>query len=221
MASKFDASDFIDTDFSAAQTVLHAPAVSNLNRPPSREEIEGKVSDAQQKLAELRRAQEELEREKAALEEARRRRIEFQNGRQEMLQHLTRGTGLLEEAEFSARRDAEQIAKTLADLRQALTKVEELKEESWTQESYNTELTRALTTLENARMEWNSALLKWDVLSGKNPAAETEAAQKPAAPIWQTESFLELTKIGLAFTWPILLVALLGFATMIILLARR
>ena len=73
------------------------------------------VSEKQIKLAELKRAQEELERERAGLEELRRRQMEFQTGRSEMLQHLTRGIGLLEEAELTARRDTEQMARTLAE----------------------------------------------------------------------------------------------------------
>src|SRR3954464_2741057 len=123
MASQFDESDFVDGDFVSTKKTLapagfapasHTPAPSvaaaattSMNRPPSREEIESKVNETQARLAELKRAQELLERERAALEEARRRRIEFQNGREEMLQHLTRGVGILDEAEFNARRDAE------------------------------------------------------------------------------------------------------------------
>ncbi len=87
------------------------------------------------------------------MEETRRRQREFQTGRLEMVQNLTRGLGLLEEAEFTARRDAEQMAKALGDLRDALGKVQAINEESWTHDSFNVELTRALTTLENARME--------------------------------------------------------------------
>ena len=71
------------------------------------------VSEKQIKLAELKRAQEELERERAGLEELRRRQMEFQTGRAEMLQHLTRGIGLLEAAELAARRETEQMARTL------------------------------------------------------------------------------------------------------------
>src|SRR6476620_6618630 len=105
MASQFDESDFVDSDYVATQknfgsssftTPVAAPTAQHtttMNRPPSREELEAKVNDTQARLAELKRAQEELERERAALEEARRRRIEFQTGREEMLQHLTRGVG--------------------------------------------------------------------------------------------------------------------------------
>src|SRR5207247_5102279 len=128
--------------------------------------VDLKVTEAQQKLTELKRAQEELERERASLEELRRRQAELQTGRQEMIHNLTRGLGLLEEAEFTARRDAEQMAKAIGDLRDALTKVEAIHEETWTKDNFNVELTRALTAIENARMEWNGARLKFSVLSG-------------------------------------------------------
>ena len=143
--------------------------------------MDRKVVEAQQKLAELKRAQEELERERAALEEMRRRQIEFQTGRQEMIHNLTRGLGLLEEAEFNARRDAEQMVKTLADFRDALAKVQAIHDETWTKENFSIELTRALTAIENARMEWNSARLKLPVLAGETAQKpEAEAAPAPA-----------------------------------------
>src|SRR5262245_2767454 len=127
MASEYDPSEFVDNDFQAARrasamasVTASAPAVvvDPTQAPaPSREEVEARVGDMQSKLAELRRAQQELERERTDLEETRRRQTEFAKGREEMEQHLTRGIGLLEEAEFGARRDAEQMAKSLVDLR--------------------------------------------------------------------------------------------------------
>src|SRR5687768_276188 len=106
MASHYDPSDFVDSDFEDNRKgpfsgTVTASAPSDSNRPPTREELDGKVSEAQIRLAELKRAQEDLERERANLEETRRRQIEFQTGRDEMSQALVRGLGLLEEAEFS------------------------------------------------------------------------------------------------------------------------
>ncbi len=184
--------------------------------------MDSRVSEAQQKLAELKRAQEELERERATLEEVRRRQTEFQTGRQEMLQNLTRGLGLLEESEFSARRDAEQMAKSIAELRDALAKVQAINEEIWSKDNFNVELTRALTTLENARLEWNGARLKFGVLSGPAaaPAGNVGAAPGAAAAWFAPKSFLQLCKLGLAFTWPLALVALLALGVMVALLLR-
>jgi hypothetical protein len=170
---------------------------------------------------ELKRAQEELERERAGLEELRRRQNEFQTGRQEMLQNLTRGVGLLEESEFAARREAEQMVKTLGDFRMALDKIQAIQDESWTKENFQIELTRALTTIENARMEWNSARLKMPLLAGENqPAAATDKTPPPPAPPSLAEmSFGQLCRIGLALTWPLLLIALTALGVFIALLS--
>ena len=209
MASEFDESDFVDGDFQAAKkSPFAAPHPGGGGRPPSREELDTRVTETQQRLMELKRAQEELERERATLEEARRRRSEFQTGREEMLQSLTRGVGLLEEAEFNSRRDAEQMARTLGELRAALTKVQGIHEETWTQENYNVEVTRALTVIDNSRMEWNAARLKWPLLSGPQTLEEEPSpAEKTAAPSFDSLGFLQLCKLGLALTWPLAVVA--------------
>ena len=46
----------------------------------------------------------------------------------EMIQNLTRGLGLLEETEFAARHDAEQMSKSIAEMRDALAKVRAINE---------------------------------------------------------------------------------------------
>lgn len=224
MASEYDTTEFVDTDFQAHKSPYSSTATGGGAglRAPTREEVDGKVIEAQQKLAELKRAQEELERERIALEEVRRRQNEFQTGRQEMIQHLTRGVGLLEEAEYNARRDAEQMAKTLADFRDALNKVEALREEFWSKENFNVELTRALTTIENARMEWNGARIKFPLLSGELPPAkrETETGPVEVSP-FAVKSFADLCRLGLALTWPLALVGLATLALLVVVLLNR
>jgi chromosome segregation ATPase len=221
MASNYDATDFVDGDFERAK----AGAISSTlpGRAPSREDVDSKVAEAQQRLAELRRAQEELERERAALEETRRRQLEFQNGRGEMVQNLTRGLGLLEEAEFNSRRDAEQMSKAVTGLREALDKIQAIHEETWTKENFAVELTRALTALENARMEWNSARLKFGVLSGKveEQGAAPAAAAVPTSPLLGARNFGELCRIGFALTWPLAAVGLITLGVLVAFLLRR
>jgi hypothetical protein len=222
MAGEYDSTEFLDTDFLAQKSPAAAPA-SGYGRAPSPDDVNRKVVEAQQKLVELKRAQEELERERAGLEELRRRQNEFQTGRDEVIQNLTRGLGLLEEAEFVARRDAEQMVKTVGDFRAALAKVQSIQDATWTKENFQVELTRALTTIENARMEWNSARLKISALAGetKNAAAplDKNSPTTAAAPSLAELPFGQLCKIGLAMTWPLLLVALgaLGIFTAILL----
>jgi len=219
MPSDYDATEFVDGDFQPHQS-SHSSAP--LPRAPTREEVDSKVAAAHQRLAELKREKEEIERERAALEETRRRQIEFQTGRTEMIQNITRGVGLLEEAEFSARRDAEQMAKTLTELRDALAKIEVLNEETWSKDNFNVELTRSLTTLENARMEWNSARLKFPRLS--DFPQDGSAAKQPApqaSSVLASQSFGELCRLGLALTWPIALVMVLLATALLLMLLRR
>jgi hypothetical protein len=223
MAAEYDTTEFIDDDFQLNKAAKFSDIMTQPQRAPSREEVDSKVAEAQQKLAELKRAQEQLERERAALEETRRRHMEFQTGRQEMLQNLTRGVGILEEAEFASRRDAEQMAKALADMREALEKIQAVQEETWTKDAFDVELTRALTALENGRMEWNSARLKFPILSGEmpQPVSPGSPARHSQAALLQPQSFLQLCKMGFAMTWPLAVIGLAALSLLAVALFRR
>src|SRR5271154_3296218 len=224
MAAEYDSTEFVDTDFLTHKSPSATPtSASDPLRAPTRDEVDRKVVEAQQKLAELKRAQENLERERSSLEELRRRQSEFQTGRQEMIHNLTRGLGLLEEAEFNTRREAEQMVKTIADFRDALTKIETVRDETWTKENFSTELTRALTAIENARMEWNTARLKLPALSPealKKTEVESAPPTTAASPLTNL-SFGQLCKIGLAMTWPLVLVVAGVLVVLIAILAHR
>ncbi len=234
MGGDFDHSDFVDPDFDPSRRAPSSPPAaasgpfrpSGPPKPPSRAEIDDQVTAAQKELVELKQRQGELERERTQLEESRRRRLDFEQGRQEMLVHLTRGVALIDEQEQNHRRDAEQLSRTLAELRDALQKVSTLDEQSWTVDNYQTELTRALTLLESARMEWNSARLKWPILANANPPPRDDApAALPAAsPLFgasQSQSPSELARLGLALTWPVATAVLVVGLALAAVLARR
>ena len=96
---------------------------------------------------------------------------------------------------------------TVGDLQGSLAKVNGIDEADWTEENWSVELTKALTTIENARMEWNSARLKWPVLDGEAESApavgQPQAAERPGL---EQYSFWQLSRLGLAFTWPLVVV---------------
>jgi hypothetical protein len=117
------------------------------------------------------------------------------------------------------------MVKTVTDFRDALDKIQAIHDETWTlqnRNNLNIELTRALTTIENARMEWNSARLKFPVLAGETPEkAGPEATPAPAASPFASMGLGELCKIGFAMTWPLVLVALMALAVLVVILLRR
>lgn len=225
MPAEYDATEFVDADFQPHHATGAGAVTATLAAPraPTREELDLQSTQTEKRLADLKRQLAEVERERAAVEETRRRRAEFQNGRREMTDHLTRGIGLLEQAETTARRDAEQMARTLTAFREALDKVRAIREGDWTEDNFQIEMTRALTTIENARLEWAGATRKFPVLTGALPGAEaggTTGAQK-SRPLLAEGSFAELCRLGFALTWPLALVALLALGTLVALLLRK
>jgi hypothetical protein len=221
MAAEFDATEFVDEDLeqgrcAGAQTPGQARAGAGGPSPaPTREEVDSKLADLQSKLADLKREQTDVERERAAMEETRRRQLEFSTGREELIRDLSRGIQVLEESEIAARRDAEQMAKSLKDLKDSLSKLQSIQQETWTRENLTAELSRALGTADHARMEWNSARLKFPILSGAAEMAGAAAGEKKPAASWEGKPFLEQARLGLALTWPIALAALAIFLTLL------
>ena len=109
---------------------------------------------------------------------------------------------------------------TLNDLRDALLKVEGLEDVDTQNDQWKVILTRNLTTIENARMELNSARLKWVILNGVQETSDSPTigmASNSAHGLPITISFNQLCVWGLALTWPLLLV---GITVAVILLLK-
>jgi len=210
----FDGTDFVDADYSSPRATTPA------TRAPSREELDAQLTGTQQQLAKLKEAQEQLERARAAVEEMRRRRAEFALGRTEMLQSLTRAIGVLQKSEHEARQSAEQMSKSLVGLKEALGNVEQLNEQAWSAENWEQELTRALTLIENARMEYSSARITWPILDGKGPGLTPVPESAPSMSLAHLPP-AQLFRIGLALTWPVALVGLLALGAFVLLLLKR
>ena len=138
------------------------------------------------------------------------------------MQHLARGLTLLEKSEFDARQDAEQMKLVISEFRAAYSSLEAIDEDAWNGETFGTELSRGLACVENARMEWNAARVRFPILSGKFEAAAAPTAQsgKPALSL-ENMSLGQLCKIGFALTWPLMAVAVLALGLMVFLLLRQ
>jgi hypothetical protein len=224
---RIEGTDFVDTDLRPSMgqpqrpTGPAFPAASAAGRAPTREELDGQLTATQQELSRLREAQEQLERAKAAVEEMRRRRAEFHAGREEMLQSLLRGVGLLEQAEHNLRRDAQQMARSLEGLKSSLSNVQGLNEQTWTDTTWETELARSLATIENARMEYTQARLAWPMLDGKGTALPVDSSATHSLSPLSGLSLGQLARLGLAFNWPVVLLGLGVIALAVVLALKR
>lgn len=222
-----EGTDFVDTDLRPAggQSPRPAapayPASATTGRAPTREELDGQLTATQQELTRLKEEQDRLEREKSAIEDRRRRRAEFHTGREEMLQSLIRGVGILEQTAENMHRDAAQMDKSLRGLRDSLARIQSLDHNRWTDATWETEVGHALADIENARMEWTMARREWPVLDGKLPSPATDKVKAEQATSLTGLSVGQLAKLGLAFNWPIVVLGVLVLALTIVLATKR
>jgi hypothetical protein len=79
-----------------------------------------------------------------------------------------------------------------------------------------------LTTIENARMEWNAAQLKWPVLTRKATLESGGGeAQELATAGLAKLTVMQLAKLGLAMTWPLAVIALGAVVALVLILIYR
>src|SRR5436853_6035342 len=121
----------------------------------SPEHLDSQVQKAQEQLIQLKRQQEQIEKQKRELEELSRRQEELERGRTEMTDKLTRSLVVLEREAYNAQKRLEQIRATRESFGQHLELIEAIDPRSWNSADLHKELSRALSTVEGARVEFS------------------------------------------------------------------
>ena len=187
--------------------------------PVAREELDANLEQAREQILSLQRKKEELEKAKGELEEMRRRHDEFARGRVEIVEAFNRGLIVLEHEQMETQRMLDLIARTRETFKGQLAHVEILTDSHWTSENLKSELSKALATIETARMEFNRACLRIDALQTKSPddlpQSPLEKLSGPASPL-ERIGFSQAMKLGFAFSLPLLAVVLLLVAALFI-----
>jgi hypothetical protein len=187
-------------------TAKNGPALTVIESPSLKEQTDAQLDEAREQLLTLRRQQEELERQKSDLEELHRKQDEYCRGRAEMIENLTRGLVVLEREQIQAQRLAELTGKTTDAFRDYLEQLQSLNDEDWTSTNVRTELSHALSVIENSRLEYNRARTKLDCLNpaaGQQPTPAAPATPQPAPFDWQEA--LRYLWIGTAASAPLIL----------------
>ena len=122
---------------------------------PSAEHLDNQVQKAQEQLLQLKRQQEQIEKQKRELEELSRRQDELEQGRGEMTDKLTRALVVLEREAYNAQSRLEQIRVARESFAQHLELVEAIDPRNWNPSELHKELSRALSTVDDARTEYN------------------------------------------------------------------
>src|SRR5438034_3038323 len=120
----------------------------------SAEHLDSQVQKAQDQLLQLKRQQEQIEKQKRELEELSRRQEELERGRAEMSDKLTRSLVVLEREAYETQKKLEQLRATRESFGQHLELIEGIDPKSWNPTELHKELSRALSTVDDARAEF-------------------------------------------------------------------
>ncbi len=182
------------------------------------EQIDSQVQRAQEQLLQLKRQQEQIEKQKRELEELSRRQEELDRGRAEMTDKLTRSLVVLEREAYEAQKKMEQLRATRESFGQHLELLESIDPKTWNPSDLNKELSRALSTVDDARTEYSQQRSRLQANSTEVhhevPLPETTSGYEVASP---ANSFSQWLQIGLAFTLPLIafgIIALVIFLSM-------
>jgi chromosome segregation ATPase len=182
----------------------NGPTLTVVELPPHREEVDSKLEQARDHLLALRRQQEELERQKAELEELRRRQEEYSRGRAEITDKLARGLVALERQQIESQRLTELCESTSIAFREYTGQIEQINDEDWNSANVREELSKALATIESARLEYNRARARLDCLNpaAGQPVADLATDQKTKLPAW--DELVRYACIGAAASVPLI-----------------
>ena len=175
------------------------------------EHLDNQVQRAQEALIQLKRQQDQIEKQKRELEELSRRQAELEQGRAEMSDKLTRSLVILEREGYDTQKKLEQLRATRESFGQHLELIEAIDPKSWNPAELHKELSRALSTVDDARAEFSqqrSRLQASDEANGDGSLPEVAADASDGS----GRSFAQWMQIGFAITLPLILFGFVALA---------
>ncbi len=185
-----------------------------------KQEVEENVLQATQELERLRKRQEELERARRELEETQRKQDAYQRGKQEFVEKLGQSLVTMEKDEIQAQRMAEMLAETRQRFKEMLSELQGISEDAWPEERFGEELSKALTLIENMRMEFNKAVSRIEAAGGgeiRAGALSPVTSESVRLTVQDEKPFGYWIKVGVAVTLPLVVTIIVVAAAWILL----
>ncbi len=182
----------------------------------STEHLDSQVQKAQEQLQQLKRQQEQIEKQKRELEELSRRQEELERGRAEMTDKMTRSLVILEREGYDSQKKLEQIRATHESFTQHLQLLESIEPKSWNPAELPKELSRALSTVDDARTEFSQQRSRLEA-GATSESSEMHLPETTAdfGGSVSGKTFGQWMQIGLAVTLPLII---FGFIALVVFL---
>ena len=171
-------------------------------------ELGDKVQQVRAELESLKQKQEEIEREKARLEELKRRQDSLEQGRTEMLDKLTRALVVVQREIEESQKRVEQMHTIYNSFTQHLHQIDSINSRGWMPQDLPRELSKAISSVEDARSEYIKAQAKLSVDTSGEVSLPMQDMDYQLAE--EERGFIYWLKSGFAFTLPIQSIALVA-----------
>ena len=171
-------------------------------------ELGDKVQQVRAELESLKQKQEEIEREKARLEELKRRQDSLEQGRTEMLDKLTRALVVVQREIEESQKRVEQMHMIYNSFTQHLHQIDSINSRGWMPQDLPRELSKAISSVEDARSEYIKAQAKLSVDTSGEVSLPMQDMDYQLAE--EERGFIYWLKSGFAFTLPIQAIALVA-----------
>jgi len=181
---------------------------ADLNSPAStsEDELDSQVQRAHEQLLQLRQQQEFIERQKRELEELSRRQEEFEHGRYEVTEKLTRALVILEREFYEAQKRVEQLNKTRESFEHHLSLLDGINPAKWNKTDLHKELSRSLSAVDDAIDEYNKSRIRLNADGHEEVISEGTKPHYLKDYNFELEkSFAYWFKAGFAFMLPLML----------------
>jgi cell division protein FtsB len=175
----------------------------------SPELLDSQVQKAQEQLLQLRRQADVIEKQKRELEELSRRQEELERGRAEMTDKLSRSLVILEREGYDSQKKLEQIRATHESFTQHLQLLESIDPKSWNPADLPKELSRALSTVDDARTEFSQQRSRLEASGGQSSEMDLPEVTTGTAGLGG-KSFVQWLQIGFAVTLPLIVFGILA-----------
>jgi chromosome segregation ATPase len=176
----------------------------------SPEHLDSQVQKAQEQLLQLKRQQEQIEKQKRELEELSRRQEELERGRAEMTDKLTRSLVVVEREAYDTQKRLEQLRAMRESFGQHLQLIEAIDPKTWNPSDLHKELSRALSTVDDARAEYAQQRSRLQTNENTGDPDLPEAAPHVADLIHSGRSFGQWIQIGFAFSLPLIMFGIIA-----------
>jgi len=176
----------------------------------SPEHLDSQVQKAQEQLLQLKRQSEQIEKQKRELEELSRRQEELERGRGEMTDKLTRSLVILEREGYDCQKKLEQIRATHESFTQHLQLLESIEPRTWNPTELPKELSRALSTVDDARAEFNQQRSRLEASDDQSANLSLPDAASTLSGFAGDRSFAQWIQIGFALTLPLVLLGIIA-----------